>query len=806
MLGKTISHYKILEKLGEGGMGVVFKAQDTKLKRTVAIKFLLPELTQDKQAKDRFINEAQAASALDHPNVCTIFEIGEIEEGELFIAMAFYEGEPLRNALKRGPVDIDEAIRLASQIAGGLAKAHGKGIIHRDIKPANIIVTNDGIPKIVDFGLAFLAGQSRLTKTGSTQGTIAYMSPEQMRGEQVDHRTDIWSLGVVLFEMLTGQLPFTGEYEPALMYSILNEKPKRISDLLPGSARQLDLIGEKTLAKNRNERYQSMADLIADLKAFQELRVTGLAENRAEAAKQRKKSVAVLPFRSLSDNKEDEYFSDGTTEDIITQLSKIGELRVISRTSVMRYKNSDKSIPEIGRELDVAALLEGSVRHIGDRVRIVAQLLDAKSDEHIWAETYDRDMKDIFAIQSDVAEKIAAALRANLSPDEKKRLEGRPTANMAAYDYYLKAREYYYRYRKQDNETAVALFRKALELDPNYALACAGLGDAYAQRFARFGMGRSWVDSAIEVSKKAISLDGNSAEGYKALGTAYIYEGQREKALEVLQKAIEFNPNFYPAMNNVGTIYVDAGELDKAILWFEKSAAIDPTSVFARTMMAETYRKLGEIDKSEQILKRALELQPDFVDGLYYLCLVYFIQGRFEEIGNLLQSAVSSNPDNPRVLEGAGMTMGFLRDFSTAREYYLRSRDANTSFETDVLAVSGIGLGHILMREGRRDEAEEFLNQAASVREKAIREGDLSSEIRFELARVHAIKGNKEEAYDWLEKAISMGWVDYQIVGMDPWLDDLRGDERFKQIMARVKDKVAEMRARVEKMEKTWTS
>jgi serine/threonine protein kinase len=510
MIGKTISHYKILEKLGEGGMGDVYKAEDTKLKRTVALKFLPLELTRDKEMKKRFIHEARAASALDHPNVCTVFEIDETKEGQMFICMGYYEGETVEERIKQGPLEIDETLNITIQIAQGLDKAHKKTIIHRDIKSANIIITKDNTVKIVDFGLAKLTGQTRVTKDGSTLGTVAYMSPEQTLGKNVDHRTDIWSLGVVMYEMLTGLTPFQGDYEQAVIYSIMNEKPKPPTGIRTGIPMELEQIVNKAMAKEPKERYQHLDELIVDLKHVKQELEKGRTEARAipheripiwkqpipivitslviiisaigffvlgEKDKMltpdvNGKSIAILPFKTIGNSVEDENFSDGIHDDILTQVAKIYGLKVVSRTSVMRYKDTDKSMSEVAQELGVETILEGSVRRVGEKVRIVTQLINAKTDEHLWAETYDRDYTDIIAVQTDVAQKIALALKVALTPEEIKSTKNVATENIEAYEYFRRGR--YYWNTKSDlegNMQAAELLDKAVELDSSFTLA-----------------------------------------------------------------------------------------------------------------------------------------------------------------------------------------------------------------------------------------------------------------------------------------------------------------------------------------------
>jgi TolB-like protein/predicted Ser/Thr protein kinase len=528
MIGKTISHYKILEKLGQGGMGTVYMAEDTKLDRTVALKFLTSQAVGEEDEKARFVHEAKAAAALSHPNVCHVYEIDE-SEGQTFIAMEYLEGQTLKEKINAGPLNLKRALELAIEIAGGLKEAHEAGIVHRDIKPANIMITTKGRTKITDFGLAKLTGGTKLTKTQTTLGTAPYMSPEQARGEETDRRTDIWSLGVVIYEMACGLRPFRGDYEPAVIYSILNERQEPLTALRTGVPVELERIVDKSLAKSPDERYQQVADMLVDLKGVvkrlessergragtgaeaarsapvarpeaagattagpQSEGARSAQEARPEAASQaaprpsatatdrprlsrptwyvgaavlivalviagmnlfRERpaqaptgpidpdiidSIAVLPLENISGDPTEDYFVAGMHEALITDLSRIGALRVISRTSVMRYKDTDKAVPEIARELDVDAIVEGSVMRVGDQVRITAQLIRAATDEHLWAENYDRELSNVLGLLSEVAQEIAGEIEVALSGEDKAQLADSGPVVPEAYDAYLR--------------------------------------------------------------------------------------------------------------------------------------------------------------------------------------------------------------------------------------------------------------------------------------------------------------------------------------------------------------------------------
>ena len=700
LIGQSFLHYTILRKLGSGGMGVVYEAQDTQLNRRVALKFLPPEMARDSQLLERFQREARAASSLNHPNICTIHAI-EQHELRHFIVMELLEGQTLAQKMTSRPMDLETLLPLAIQMADALESAHAKGIVHRDIKPANLFLTDRGQLKILDFGLAKIsqgqtaaeadngatqAAGSELTSPGAAVGTISYMSPEQARGQLVDGRTDLFSTGTVLYQMATGGLPFHGDTSAVIFDAILNHDPQPAAEVNPSLPPEFVRILEKCLEKDRTLRCQTPAELKTDLSRMK--RDLELSKSRTKVktdsdpgAHKQGKSVAVLYFENLSGAKEDEYLRDGITEDVITELTKIRGLKVFSRPTVLAFRDQSVTAQQVGQKLGAAFVLTGTLRRSGARLRINAQLVDAHTDFPLWSERFDREMKDVFEVQDEMARKIAEALRVTLSPEELEALAVKPTENLQAYDLYLRGKRYARRLTRQDLEFSLQMFENAVAIDPNFALAYAACANACAIYYfsysgrdpafverAREASGKAvalrwdlpevqvsqaWVlyasslhDEAVRMVKKAIERKRDCEGGYYLLCRALFAAGRYQEVLDVAEVAIEASGEDYnvyvPILNALGALGKDEGKrnmIQRRIVAFENHLKQVPEDARARILLGQDYARLGRIDDALRELNLAVTLRANEASILYNAACLYCTLKRRVEALDSLQKA-----------------------------------------------------------------------------------------------------------------------------------------------------------------------
>ena len=665
MIGQTISHYQIIEKLGAGGMGVVYKAQDTTLDRFVALKFLPKHLSESQENKARFMQEAKATAALNHPNILGVYEIDEID-GSLFFAMELIVGKTLKShiaSLKSATgIPLDQAINWAKEIAAGLRAAHEKNIIHRDVKPENVMLTKDGHLKIMDFGIAKLKGSTGMTKTGSSMGTLAYMSPEQAQGISADNRADIWSLGVVFYEMLTGEVPFKAEHEAGMLYLIVNENPPVPSAMDKKIPRQIDPLVTRMLEKDRDKRFSSMGEIVTALDQVRK-------EIEAAVMAPKGKSIVVLPFGNISPDKESDYFGDGLTEELIVNLSKLKEIRVVPRATSMQYRETSKDVKSVGRELGVRYILSGNVRKFLDNLRISVELIDIETEEQLWAETYKGTIADVFDIQEQVSKQIVEALMLKLSPKEKIVLTKRSTDNPEAFDCYLRARDFLYRLTKNNVQFAVQLFQKAIELDNRYAVAYAGLGEAYATLYNYFEANETLLDKAIEASLKALMYDSTLSEAYAALGLAYFDRKELDEAVTATQRAIELDPNNYIAYWILGRIYHSTDREIEAAELFKKTIALNENFYSAHNDLLMVYERLGDKAKHEETMAALIKFFPSYLSqhpddarGQMYFAIHLATAGRNEEAKNQGAKALEMNPGDSLMMYNAACMYARLGD------------------------------------------------------------------------------------------------------------------------------------------------
>ncbi len=681
-------------------MGEVYLANDTKLDRKVALKILPADVVgaTSEGINDRvrrFMQEAKAASALNHPNILTIYEIDEIDN-EHFIATEFVDGHTLRDRIRTGPFHPREALEVGIQIASALCATHNVGIIHRDIKPDNIMLRHDGIVKVLDFGLAKLTPERQTTDTdsmaptqhffkteaGMVLGTAQYMSPEQARGFEVDARTDIWSLGCVLYEMISGHQPFRAQTTVDVMSGILSREPESLLKYLPEGPRELERIVSRALRKDREERYQSVKDLLIDLKDLKrdvETKQQRVATSQAsstissEVSAVPDKSIAVLYFESMNPGDESDYFCAGITEDIITDLSKIKELKVVSRADVFPFRNKQVNTGQVGEALRVNYILEGSVRTAGSRIRINAQLINVRDGYHLWAERFDRQLEDIFDLQNEVSQKIVDALKISLTDTERQLLTQKPTDDLRAYDFYMRGRELLYLKGRRNTESAIQMFQNAVTIDPNFASSYAGLAEAYSSMYEWYDGNSEWLSKAIEMNRKAVELEPTLLEARFGIAMVYFHHRRFAESQRALEAILKENSEFYPAYLRLGMIAELTNDPEGALKWYRHAAKLKPHDEDAWLYMADVTRSLGNVEAANnaalkviEITARKLEASLDDVIVMSRLAEAYARFGSREEASATLKRVLELEPNDALALYNCACAYAFLGENDTA--------------------------------------------------------------------------------------------------------------------------------------------
>jgi len=776
MVGRTVSHYRVLETLGGGGMGVVYRAEDLKLGRQVALKFLPEPLVRDRETLQRFQREARAASALNHPGICTVFDVDEAD-GAPFLVMEYLEGETLAARLTGTSLTVDQALDIAIQVAGALDVAHARGIVHRDIKPANIFMLERGQVKVLDFGLALrlprttaapdgsdatqtatrMATNGRLTSPGMTLGTVAYMSPEQALGATVDNRSDLFSFGVVLYEMVAGALPFHGPTAAATIDAVLHTTPVPPRQVNPRVPAELERIIAKALEKEAGMRYQTASDLLADLKrlrrdiasgSFERSQPVARAEARHVAAGRRPKEksevagrrLAVLPFENASGDAEMEYLSDGITETLINDLSRFPKLQVLARSAVFRFKGHGNPL-EVGRQLDVRAVVTGRVVQRGDTLVVSAELVDVGDGSSLWGGRYQRKSVDIFQVEEDIAREISERLQMRLTSEQRRRLAKRATSSPDAYQAYLKGRYEANQWTSSGYHRAVEHFKRALSIDPGYAPAYAGLSDLYSSLTASEVVGLSPVEQvakAREAAGRAIELDDTLAEAHLALGEIEMsFDWNWASADRRFHRALELNPNLTIALHRYSHLLVPLQRWDESLTVSHRALELDPLDPELHVHMAWHHVHAHQYDPAVEACRQALKIDPRFHEAFWFLGVALGEQGRLGEAVAALREGIA--------LSGS--------------------------------AAERASLGNVLARAGQVEDARQVL--AAFEREAAARHV-----AAFNLALVHAGLGDAQQTLHWLVQGSLEHAPQMLCVAVDPRFAFLRGHPEFRALVA----------------------
>jgi eukaryotic-like serine/threonine-protein kinase len=836
-LGEMLGPYRILEKIGEGGMGEVYRAHDARLNRTVAIKVLSPRIASPDRV-ERFTQEARAASALNHPNILTIHDVGRADDIAYF-AMEWVDGRTLRELLAAGPVPLRRSIDLAHQIAEGLAKAHAAGVVHRDLKPENVMVTDDGLAKIVDFGLAKIADAGAVsnesatvtrvagTEPGMVMGTAGYMSPEQASGRPADYRSDQFSLGLLLYELLTRTRPFERATTAQSLAATIDAEPPPVETLNPQVSPHLATVVARCLAKDPAERYESTRDLARDLKtvldgfsrattsvttappaarrprvaviatlvliaiaAAAAWRWRSAAADRQQAAVERP-LVAVVPFRSLSSDPQQAYFAAGMTDEIRGQLSQVSSLRLLSRSALAGYKEGE--LTQIVRDLGVQRLVDGTVRVEGKTVRIAAELVNAATRETLWSNTYDRELSDILTVQSDVAVQIARALHTTLSPHEQERLALRPTTNVEAYSLYLQAQQTGPLTDRTRNLAGMELLRKAIALDPRFAAAQARL--AYRLVFMGYFDDPSYVDKGIAEARAALDIDPKLPAGYFTLATAYSIKGMEAQAHQAFLRALELDPNNVAAMDNLSNHEANFGRLDESLYWGRRAFSLSGRTGNDYYHVAVPLLVLRADDDTRKWLLDGTSRFPDYLRLPPMLATLDVLQGRLDEAVARSRALTAKAPTDEEV-KFLRADVAFLTDSDDLQASAEALMATSASSILSVPETVRMRYAYALRKRGDVSRATLLVDEAERIAREKIQKEDQNPPLRIELAAASMLRGDQSRALEWLGQAYDAGFRDYGTLERDPILSPLRGDAKFQSILDRIRKDVAAQRER----------